>query len=315
MVIGDDEMKVGIVGAGNVGSTLAYTLSMGAQVSKIVLVDKNVDKAHGEILDLRHGLHFIPYVSLDYGGLDALDDMDVIVVTAGKPRQPGETRLDLARKNTELFSNLMPEISEVNQDALYLIVANPVDVLTYAALKYSVAEKTQVFGSGNVLDSARFQSMLGEYLEVDPANVHAYILGEHGETAFPVWSQAFIGCTPIKNVSGFQMSEGNRIYDKVKSVASEVIAKKGATYYAVSLGVAKIINAVDLNQNRVLPLTTLLEDYHGVSDVCLSVPSVVNHEGVDRLLKIPFNNKEEKLFNESARKIGSVLDKLGLRDE
>jgi len=306
-------MKVGIVGAGNVGATIAYTLSMGGEVSDLVLVDKNVGKAQGEIMDLRHGLPFIPYVNLEYGGVEALSGMDVIVITAGVGRKPGESRLELAGRNVEIFGSLIPSIRDVNRSAVYLIVSNPVDVLTYATIKYSGCPARKVIGSGNILDSARFRSMLGEFFRVDPANVHAYILGEHGDSSFPVWSNAFIGCTPLRNVDSYNEAELQKIFEQVKSVAADVIRLKGATYYAVSLAVAKIIQAIDLNQNRVLPLSTLLTGFHGISDVCLSVPAVVNREGVDRVLSIPLDGREMELFRDSAGKISQVIDELGLR--
>jgi len=155
--------------------------------------------------------------------------------------------------------------------------------------------------------------MLGEFFRVDPANVHAYILGEHGDSSFPVWSNAFIGCTPLRNVDSYNEAELQKIFEQVKSVAADVIRLKGATYYAVSLAVAKIIQAIDLNQNRVLPLSTLLTGFHGISDVCLSVPAVVNREGVDRVLSIPLDGREMELFRDSAGKISQVIDELGLR--
>jgi L-lactate dehydrogenase len=306
-------MKVGIVGAGNVGSTIAYTLSMSSQVSEIVLVDKNADKARGEILDLQHGLPFIPYTTLEYGDVGALEGMDVVVVTAGIGRRSGETRLDLARKNNELFRELVPEMVGANPTAIYLIVSNPVDVLTYAALRYSGLSAKKVLGSGNVLDSARFRSMLGAHFRIDPANVHAYVLGEHGDSSFPVWSHAFVGCTPLRNLDGYDEAKLTEIFEGVKSVAAEVIKLKGATYYAVSLGVSKIIQAIYLDQNRVLPVSTLLSDFCGVSDVCLSVPAVINRGGVEKVLQIPLSEAEERSLKASAEKVGGVLGELGLR--
>jgi len=286
---------------------------MGGEVSDLVLVDKNADKARGEVLDLRHGLPFVPYMNLEYGDVGALDGMDVIVLTAGFGRQPGESRLDLAARNNELFKALVPEIRGVNSRAVYLVVSNPLDVLTYATIKYSGLPPRKVLGSGNVLDSARFRSMLGEYFNVDPANVHAYILGEHGESSFPVWSNAFIGCTPLRSMEKYNEGELERICEEVKSVSTEVIRLKGATYYAVSLGVSRIIQAIDLNQNRVMPVSTLLTNVHGVSDVCLSMPAVINKDGVDRVLNIPLDEKEAACLKASAAKLSEVLDGLGLR--
>ncbi len=306
-------MKVGIVGAGNVGSTIAYTLSMGGQVSDIVLVDKNADKARGEVLDLKHGLPFIPYVNIETCDTESMSGMDVVIMTAGIPRGPGESRLDIAGRNVQLYKSLIPQITKSNKDAIYLIVSNPVDILTYAAIKYSGLPAKKVFGSGNVLDSARFRSMLGQHFNIDPANVHAYILGEHGQTSFPVFSQASIGCTPLKNMQGYDEGMMEGIFQDTKSVAAEVIKLKGATYYAVSLGVSKIIQAIDLDQNRVLPVSTYVSDFFGVSDVCLSIPSVINRSGVDRTLKIPLNQREQESLRQSAEKLNEILGQTGLK--
>jgi len=306
-------MKVGIVGAGNVGATIAYTLCMGSYAKDIVLVDRNVDKAHGEILDLQHGLPFVPYVNLDYGSIESLRGMDVIVFTAGIGRKPGETRLDLARNNLGLFNDLVPQVMRVNKSAIYLVVSNPVDVLTYATLKLSGLPQGQVFGSGNVLDSARFRSMLGAHFRIDPANIHAYILGEHGESSFPVWSNAFAGCTPIKNLRAYDPEALNAIFEGARSVAQKVIELKGATYYAVSLGVSKIIQAISLDQNRVMPVSCYLNDFGGVSDICLSVPAVINKTGAERVLSLPLNEDEMGLLKTSADRVGTALGELGIR--
>lgn len=307
-------MKVGIVGAGNVGATIAYTMTLSHYASDVVLVDVNLDKARGEALDLRHCLPFAPYTKIDYGGADKLDGADVVVVTAGIPRKPGETRLDLAKKNHELFKNMIPSLAKANDEAAYLIVANPVDVMTYAAIKYSGLPPERVFGSGNILDTMRFRSMLGEHFNVDPAHVNAYILGEHGDSSFPVWSSASIGGVPLKDMEGYDAAKLDKIAENVKSVAAEVIKLKGATYYAIGLGTSKLVEAMYLNQNGVFPVSTLLKNYYGLSDVCLSVPAVVNRGGVEKVLDIPLDGKETRMLKASAEKVGSVLDELGLRN-
>ncbi|HHQ45337.1 MAG TPA: L-lactate dehydrogenase [Candidatus Altiarchaeales archaeon] len=305
-------MRVGIVGAGNVGSTIAYTLSMGSSVSEIVLADKNVDKAHGEVLDLRHGLPFIPYTKLEYGGLESLSNLDVVVLTAGIPRTHGESRLDLAGKNVGLFKEIIPQLAGQNKNAILLVVSNPVDIMTYVALKYSGFPKNRVFGSGNVLDSARFRSMLGHHFKVDPANVHSYILGEHGDSAFPFFSQAFIGCNPLKNMEGYDEREVREIFDRVKAVAAQVIKLKGATYYAVSLGVNKIIESIDLDKKRVMPVSTLIDRFYSGSELCLSVPAVVGKNGIEKILHVPFNEEEKTLFQASVEKIAKTIEEVGL---
>ncbi|MBD3261488.1 MAG: L-lactate dehydrogenase [Candidatus Altiarchaeales archaeon] len=308
-------MKIGIIGAGNVGSTIAYTLAIGEAVSEIVLVDKNIDKAKGEVLDIRHGLPFIPYLDLRAGDYESLEGMDAVVLTAGLPRRPGQSRLDLAKNNINLFKQIIPKLVEVNPDCIILVVSNPVDILTYAAYKISGFPAHRVFGSGNVLDSARFRSMLGDYFQIDPANIHAYILGEHGDSGFPLLSQAFAGCTPLTKLPGYDERQIMGICENVKSVAAKVIKYKGSTYYAVSLGVQKILSAIDHDQNRVLPVSTYLSDYFGVSDVCLSVPAVVNRDGIREVLRVPFTDLEETNFRDCAKKIKRVLMESGLKDE
>ncbi|MFH0862163.1 MAG: L-lactate dehydrogenase [Candidatus Altiarchaeota archaeon] len=306
-------MKIGIVGAGNVGATIAYTLTLSSYASEVVLVDVNLDKARGEVLDLRHCVPFAPYTELESGGAELLAGADVVVVAAGIPRKPGESRLDLAKKNNELFKKMIPGLVKANDEAVYVIVANPVDIMTYAAWKYSGLPKERVFGSGNILDTMRFRSMLGAHFSVDPACVNAYVLGEHGDSSFPVWAQASIGCVPIKCMDGYDKDEMARIGENVKTVAADVIRLKGATYYAIGLGAAKIVEAICLDQSAVFPVSTLLGGYRGISDVCLSVPAVVNGKGVDRVLKIPLNEAENRSLIGSAEKIGKVLDELGLR--
>ncbi len=306
-------MKVAIVGAGNVGSTIAYTLSIGSQVSEILLVDANEDKAKGEVLDLRHGLPFVPYVDIEWGRPQDVGGMDIIVITAGIGRKPGQTRIDLAKNNVGLFRGLMSDLVKANDKAIYLIVSNPCDILTYLSLKVSGLDPSRVFGSGNVLDSARFRSMLGEHFDLDPANMHAYILGEHGDSSFPVLSKAFAGCTPLERLKGYDREKVKEIFEDARSVAATVIKYKGATFYAVSLGVAKIIQAIGLDQRKVMPVSSLLTDYAGVSDVCLSVPTIIDRNGIGGVLDIPLDSRETQWFNESAAKVQGVLDELGLR--
>ncbi len=297
------------------GATVAYTLAIQSEVSELVLVDKNLDRAKGEALDLTHGVPFIPYVSIDYGDVTALGDVDLIIVTAGAPRTNESSRLDLARANTELFKKLIPSIDAVNSKALYLIASNPVDILTYATIKFSGRSPERVIGSGNVLDSLRFRSLIGQYFKVEPGNVNAYLLGEHGESAVPIWSEAFVGCTPLRSMEGYDKKDMKKIFLQATSVSKEIIDLKGSTYYAVSLCIKKIVQAIYRNKNKVMPVSTLLTDYYGISNVCLSVPTVINRRGVSRTLKIPLSKTEHKLLKNSANILGGVLDDLGLRVE
>jgi L-lactate dehydrogenase len=307
-------MKVGIVGAGNVGATIAFILTAGSSVSDIVLVDKNEDKARGEVLDLRHCLPFTTYAQVDHGGLSDLAGMDLVVITAGMARKAEESRLDLARRNVELYRDIIPRISDANREGIFLIVSNPLDIQTYAAIKFSGKSPDTVFGSGNILDTARFRSMLAEYFNVNPVNVHSYMLGEHGQSAFPVLSQASIGCTPIRSFDAYDEDKIRRIAEHVRSVSTEVIKFKGSTYYAIGMGVAKIIESIYLDENSIMPVSTLIDDYYGVGDVCLSVPAVINQGGVERIIKMPLDEGEQESLKTSADRIGKVLDELGLRD-
>lgn len=306
-------MKVGIVGVGNVGSMIAYTLLTGETVSEIVLVDNPVAKAKGHALDLKHGLQFVSYADISYGGLESLIDCDIIILSAGIPRKPGESRLDLSRKNVELFRELVPSISKVNDRAIYIVVSNPLDILTYATIKFSGKDPAKVIGSGNILDSARLRSILGDYYKIDPSNIHAYQLGEHGDSSFTVWSHAFIGCNPLTSMKDYDAREMEKISKKVKDIAAEVISLKGSTNFAIGLGVVKIVKSIVLDKNRVLPVSTLLDDINGAKDVCLSMPTVIGKGGVKKVYEIPFNKKEQKQFQNSYQTISQELEKLGLK--
>jgi len=307
------EMRVGIVGVGNVGSTLAYTLLLEGLTSKITLVDYNSEKARGEALDLNHGLCYVHYTEVVSSGYEGLSDADVVIITAGSGRKPEETRLDLAAKNINLFREMVPKITAVNRNAILFVVSNPVDVLTYATLKISGLDTKKVFGLGNVLDSARLRYMLGNYFSIDPGNVHSYLLGEHGDSGFALLSNAYIGCTKISDLLGYDKDKIRELVRQVKQSPAEIIKTKGYTSYAVSLSISKVLDSIHRNKSRVQPISVYLEDYYGVSDVCMSVPAIVDGSGVKDILKVKMDAEEERMFKNSAEEIKKVLKQNNLQ--
>ena len=302
--------KVAIIGAGFVGSTAAYALLIDGAASEIALIDVNREKAEGEAMDLQHGLQFKPSTKVSFGNNYGLcKDAEIVVITAGTHSKPGETRLDLVKKNSGMLREIIPKITKHNKDCILLIVTNPLDVLTYLALKYSKFPKNRVFGSGTILDTARFRYLLGEYFEVSPNSVHAYIIGEHGDSSFPVWSTANIAGVNLRHFKKYNKKAMDKIFLKTKNAAYEIVARKGATYYAIGLGIAKIVRAVLSNQNEVLALSSYLENYNGISDVCLSVPAIVNRDGIKEHVSMPLNPAEKKQLKKSASVIRGVIKK------
>jgi L-lactate dehydrogenase len=291
-----------------VGSTAAYALMISGQESEIALIDVNKEKAEGEAMDLQHGLQFRPNVKIQFGNDYTLcKDADIVVITAGAHQKPGETRLDLIKKNSAIFKEMIPKIVKYNKKCILLVVANPLDVLTYLTLKYSRFPKNRVIGSGTVLDTARFRYLLGEHFEVNPNSIHAYIMGEHGDSSFPVWSTANIAGAPLKNFKKYDQKKMDEIYSKTKNAAYEIIAKKGATYYAIGMGITRIVNAILSGHNEVLAVSGYLKDYNGVSDVCLSVPTILDRNGIKEQIVMPLNELELAQLKYSADKIKSAI--------
>lgn len=300
--------KVAIIGAGFVGSTAAYALLIDGAASEIALIDVNKEKAEGEAMDLQHGLPFKPNVKITFGGkYDLCKDAEIVIICAGAHQKPNETRLDLVNKNVTIFKQMIPSITRHNKNCILLVVSNPLDVLTYLTLKYSKFPKHRVFGSGTILDTARFRYLLGRYFEVSPNSVHAYVLGEHGDSSFPVWSTANIAGVNLKYFKKYSRKAMEKIFLETENAAYEVIAKKGATYYAIGLGIAKIVRAILSDQNEVLALSSYLNNYHGISGVCLSVPAVVNRDGIKKHIVLPLNSVEKKQLRKSANVINRII--------
>jgi L-lactate dehydrogenase len=286
-------------------------------VSELVLIDVNNDKAEGEIMDMNHGMPFVRPVKMLHGSYSDCKGSDIIIITAGANQKPGETRLDLVNKNTSIFRSIISEINKYVSDCILLVVTNPVDILTYVTWKLSGFPKQKVIGSGTVLDSARFRYLLGEHVGIDPRNVHAYIIGEHGDSEVAAWSLTNIAGIPMDtycnecNECEGQLSKFD-IYNSVKNSAYEIIKRKGATYYAVALAVKRIVEAIVRDENSILTVSSLLEGIYGVEDVCLSLPTVVNGSGINRILDLPLNKEEEFLFRKSAETMKNAIKNLDL---
>jgi L-lactate dehydrogenase len=313
----DKPSKVAIIGAGSVGATIAYACLIRGVAKSIALYDVSAAKVEAEVLDLNHGLQFVPMATLDGSAdLDVCRDADVVVITAGAKQKPGQTRMDLATANAAICKEVVPKLLAVAPDATFLLVTNPVDVIAYVALKVSGLPRERVFGSGTVLDSSRFRFLIAKRLKLAVQNVHAYIAGEHGDSEIPLWSSAHVGNIPLHEwaVQGhgkLTVRDRTEIFQDVKTAAYQVIQGKGATNYAIGLATARILEAVLHDENRVLPVSSLLEDYHGLTDVCLSVPTIVNRHGVERPLPIPLNDAELAGLRNSADTIRQVIRSLG----
>ena len=305
--------KAAIVGCGFVGSASAFALMESSLFSEIVLIDADKNKAEGEALDISHGLPFAKPMQLYAGDYKDISDAAVIIVTAGAGQKPGETRLDLVKKNVGIFKSIIPEIAKYNQEGILLVVANPVDILTYVAAKLSGFDENRVFGSGTVLDTARLKHLLGEHLGVDSRSVHAFIIGEHGDSEIAAWSSANVSGIPLnafcERRGHFNHSSAMRkIAEDVKMSAYEIIEKKKATYYGIAMSVKRICEAIVRDEKSILPISSLQNDSNGLGDVALSMPAIVGKDGVEGLVPIKLSEQEMEALKESARTLRAVID-------
>ena len=304
--------KAAIVGCGFVGSASAFALMESGLFSELVLVDADNAKAEGEALDISHGLPFAKPMKIYAGSYIDLADAAVIIVTAGAGQKPGETRLDLVKKNVGIFKSVIPQIAEYNRDAIMLIVANPVDILTYTAVKLSGYPEGRVFGSGTVLDTARFKYLLGERLGVDNRSVHAFIIGEHGDSEIAAWSSANVSGIPIDSFcemrGHFSHEESMKeIADNVKNSAYEIIEKKKATYYGIAMSVKRICEAIVRDEKSIMPVSSMQKGNYGIKDVALSMPAIVGKNGVETLVPIELNAEEREALKNSADTLKKVI--------
>lgn len=298
--------KVVIVGAGAVGSTFAYALAQRGSADEICLIDMNHDYASGQVLDLAHGLPFYPSVQIRVGEISDYADAQVIVITAGAKQAPGESRLNLLQKNAAMVEAIVDQVVAQNSQAVLLLATNPVDVLTYVALKRSGWPKERVLGSGTVLDSARFRYLISQYCKVDVGNVHAYILGEHGDSEVAAWSMTHVAGVPVDKYLPTQQEGNNwehereRIVKDVRESAYHIINYKGSTYFGIGMSLARIVSTILQDQNSLLTVSTYLEGEYGLHDVCLGIPALVGQEGVKRIVETELAPEEQAALEKSA---------------
>jgi L-lactate dehydrogenase len=310
------QRKVVVIGAGSVGATYSYALAQSGLADEIVLTDKNEDLMKGQVLDLAHGQTFFPTVGIRSGTIEECADAQVVVIAAGAAQKPGETRLQLIKKNAKITGSIAEEVAKSDCKGVMLVVTNPVDVLTYVALKRSGWEKGRVIGSGTVLDSSRFRHLLSKHCAVDVHNVHAYILGEHGDSEFAAWSMTNVAginideYCPVCGKCSDWKKQRQLIEQQVRDSAYHIINYKGSTQFAVGLALVRITAAILRSQNSILSVSTLVESDFGINDVCLSVPCVVSDSGVTRIIESPLTSKELASLSNSASILRKAIDSL-----
>ncbi|MCM3765279.1 L-lactate dehydrogenase [Neobacillus niacini] len=305
--------RVAVIGTGFVGSSYAFALLNQGIAEELVLIDLNAHKAEGDAMDLNHGLPFAPsYTKIWYGDYSECGKADIVVITAGANQKPGETRLDLVEKNTKIFKGIVEQILASGFDGIFLVATNPVDILTYAVWKFSGFPKERVIGSGTILDTARFRFLLGDYFNVDTRNVHAYIIGEHGDTELPVWSNANIAGTPItewtKNREGYSRGDLNQIFLNVRDAAYHIIERKGATYYGIAMGLVRLTKALLENENSVLTVSAYLNGEYGHDDIYIGVPAIVNRNGIKQIVELDLNDQEKEKFAGSVQVLKNTME-------
>lgn len=311
-----DIRKVGIIGCGMVGSTTAFALMESGLFTDMILIDVNRDRAVGEAMDLSHCLPFTRPVEIRAGGYCDLKDCGIIIITAGVGQKPGETRMDCIRKNVEVFRSVIPQITEYNTDAFLLIISNPVDVLSYVAQKLSGLPTARVFGSGTVLDSARLKFLIGRRLNVDPRSVHAFVIGEHGDSELAVWSSANVSGIALDKYCahcGYVSHAENRkkLADDVKNSAYEIIERKGATYYGIAAAATRICESIVRDEHSIMPVSTLVNGHYGIHDIYLSVPALIGAGGVEDIIDIDLSRDEANALIDSAATLKTALREIG----
>ncbi|MEE3392517.1 MAG: L-lactate dehydrogenase [Lachnospiraceae bacterium] len=309
--------KVAMIGCGFVGATACYSLMESGLFSEMVLIDAVKEKAEGEALDIAHGIPFNKPMNIYAGDYNDIEDAAIIIVSAGANQKPGETRLDLVNKNVAIFKSIMPEIAKRDIGGVLLIVANPVDILTHVAIRLSGLPENRVFGSGTVLDTARLRYLLAEHLDVDSRSVHAFIIGEHGDSEIAAWSSANVSGVLLNNFcemrGHFQHAESMRkISDKVKNSAYEIIQKKHATYYGIASSIRRICEAVIRDEKSILPVSSMIHNRFGIEDVTLSLPVILGKDGVETLIPIDLDTREQKALIESANTLKDVLAQIDM---
>lgn len=312
--------KITVLGAGNVGASIAYTLTMDGMASEIVLIDINEKKAQGEAADILQGTPFSAPVNIHAGGYEDAVNSDIVIVTVGMARKPGQTRIDLAQANVDIIKSVMPQVTRFAPDAVYVVVSNPVDIITYTILKTTHLSESQVVGSGTMLDSARLRSRLAAHVGLNSKNVHAYVFGEHGDTSMIPWSLATIAgmemdtyCSEICDKHNHCGKEELReIEDDVRTAGAKVIALKGATYYAVAMAVRRICECIIRDTDSVMTVSAMIHNQYGINDVCLSLPFVVGAAGLKRAIIPPLTDGEKAMLHKSAAALKEVISQLNI---
>jgi L-lactate dehydrogenase len=310
--MGNEKSKVAIIGAGFVGAASAYTIAINQLVNEIVLIDVMKEKAIGESMDISHGLSHIGQMKIHAGDYSDCADCDAIIVTAGLNRKPGETRLDLANKNVPIAKAITENIMKYYTRGVILVVANPVDILTYLIQKWSGLPNGRVMGTGTALDSARFRYLLSDKLKVDIQNVHAYMIGEHGDGQLPIWSASNIACQSVDEYCSstginLDLDEKAAIVTNVKNAGADVIKNKGATYYAIASVVCSIVETLLKNKNSIRTVASVINGPYGIHDVALSLPSIVNADGIERILELRLSASEEAELKTCYEKMKAFL--------
>ncbi|QGH34139.1 L-lactate dehydrogenase [Gracilibacillus salitolerans] len=304
--------KVVVIGTGFVGTSYAYALLNQGVVNEVVLIDLDQAKADGEARDLNHGMAFGNPMRIKAGDYEECHNADLVVITAGANQKPGETRLDLVTKNAKIFKGIVDKVMGVDFQGIFVIATNPVDILTHLTRKISGLPKERVIGSGTILDTARFRYLLGEHFEVDPRNVHAYIIGEHGDSELPVWSHVQIGGVPLSQYAGIDNFHQNNdmieIFENVRDAAYHIIERKGATYYGIGLGLVRLTKAILNNENAILTVSAKLEGQYGLNDLYIGVPVLLNENGIREVIELDLTEKETQQLHESAAVIQEMID-------
>lgn len=293
--------KVTIIGAGFVGSTAAYALVAENIAEEISLIDINQKLVRSQVMDLQHSVPFFGYAKIKVGEYHDLKNSQVVVIACGASQKPGQTRLDLIKINAKIIKEVVLKVFRENPKIIVLMITNPVDVLTYLSCHLFENKTNQIIGSGTILDSARFRFLLGEHFQINPQSIHAYIVGEHGDSELPLLSTAAVGNVPLEKFPGYSRKKIDEIFNQAKKAAYAIIEGKQATYYAIAAGIAQIVKAILGDENRVLPLSHLIKNRYGISDVCLSMPVVLGSKGIKRVLDLEISREETlKLKNSAA---------------
>jgi L-lactate dehydrogenase len=305
--------KITILGAGNVGASIAYTFAVAGTCSDIVLIDINKAKAKGEAMDIRQGVSFGENVEVFDGEYEDAKGSDIVVVTLGIARKPGQTRLDLAQINVNIIKEVMPQIAKYAPDAIYVVVSNPVDILTYTILKCTDLSPNQVIGSGTALDTSRLRAIIGDHVGLSPNSIHAYVFGEHGDSSFIPWSLTNIAGIPMEEYCADQEHadlDEEEIINEVRTAGAEVIKRKGATFYAIAMSVNKICDSILRDSNNIITVSTMMNGKYGIDDVCLSLPCVIGSNGIEREVSPKMTDTEIEKLRASADALKSVIAKI-----